>query len=221
MHLGTSSRWNVRRGRQLFRWCNEDVRTSLLEQRHQTLLCPCSCDERREAACQWRRRRRSGCSPHSIKTFTFVCFWPHPAKRRGRPRSISQSLAAAAALSILRSRSRVASTEGVFRTAPAFQINVLLFSAEEIRKRPEVGINEVQILWCCPLVPSVLLFPMTFYFCSLHLYTYICTFYSLRWELLWVTVFEYFEGTNSVQANSLIIHYSCRCYWIALLCSST
>lgn len=192
MHLGTSSRWNVRRARQLFRWCNEDVRTSLLEQRHQTLLCPCSCDERREAAaaCQWRKRRRSGCSPRSIKTFTFVCFWPHPAKRRDRPRSISQSLAAAAAaLSILRSPSRVASTEGVFRTAPVFQINILLFSAEEIRKRPEVRINQVQILWCCPLVPSVLLFPMTFYFCSLHLYTDICTFYSLRWELLWVTVF--------------------------------
>lgn len=50
---------------------------------------------------------------------------------------------------------------------------------------------------------------------------YICTFYSLRWELLWVTVFEYFEGTNSVQANSLMIHYSCCCYWITLLCSST
>lgn len=49
-------------------------------------------------------------------------------------------------------RSRVASTAGVFRTAPVFQINILLFSAEEIGKRPEVGIHEVQILWCCTLV---------------------------------------------------------------------
>lgn len=51
---------------------------------------------------------------------------------------------------------------------------------------------------------------------------YICTHTSVRstpyvgsyCELL-------FSSTNSVQANSLIIHYSCCCYWIALLCSST
>lgn len=45
-----------------------------------------------------------------------MCFRPHPARRWDRLRSISQSLAAA--LSILRSRSSITSTEGVFRTVP-------------------------------------------------------------------------------------------------------